>query len=74
VFTEPLPSSGHMRHNRNWKCEDSMHGRDNFKSLCVDERIILKCIVNKLVQNLGIDSFGTGLGPVADFCEYCSEP
>jgi hypothetical protein len=37
----------------NWKCEYSMHGRDNFKNLGIDERIILKCVVNKLVQRFG---------------------
>jgi len=48
--------------------------RDHLKDLDVRRRIILEWILEKLVGRCGLDSSGSGYGPVAGCCEYGNEP
>jgi hypothetical protein len=45
---------------------ESLKERDNSKDIGLDGRIILKWILGKWDLGCGLDSFGSGQGPVAD--------
>jgi hypothetical protein len=70
--------AGHVAHMgdvRNTKCSSqNLKGRDHAEDLGVDGRIILERIMENRVGEYGLDSSGSGCGPVAGCCEHGNEP
>jgi hypothetical protein len=43
---------------------------ERLEDFVVDERIVFKGILDKLMRRHGLDSSGSGYGPVAGSCEH----
>jgi hypothetical protein len=52
---------------------ENMKGSDDFQDTCVDERIILKCILEKFSRRKW-NGFGSAYGSVTGSCEHGNEP
>jgi hypothetical protein len=64
----------HVRYMRTQFCSGRLKGRNHLKDLGIDGMIILKCIFGKLSLECGLNSSGSGYGPVASSCKHCSKP
>jgi hypothetical protein len=53
---------------------ENLKEREYLEDLGVDERIILKYILKKWIWGWGLDSSGSGQGPVLGYCEFGNEP
>jgi len=53
---------------------ENLKGRDHSKDQGIDGMIILQCVLGNGVWRCGLDSSGSGQGPVTDSCEHGDEP
>jgi hypothetical protein len=53
---------------------ESQKERDHSENRVVDGRVGSDLILERLARLCGVDSVGSGYGPMAGFCEHCDEP
>jgi len=53
-----------------WKHEGKSHSEDQY----VEGKIIFEWILGNKLEDCGLDSTGSGQGPVAGCCEHGNEP
>jgi len=73
TFLKQGGTGGAYGTNKMDTCIQNCSRKDDLGVIVIDGRLILKRTLNRM-QGCGLDSYGSGQGPLAGICGQCEEP